>query len=283
MPVDAHRLKASGVYQATLPLPQLAADLAQIEQFVNGWIVYRKRLNQLGLLLLPIGVVLLILGIVNDIGILIGLAIPMFFVAIGLFFYSALYARDCCKRFHRVRLMRDLANIINDDANPKKPVTLDLAFKERKELLAEEPWPERKKGRQKFFKDRWAAFHAELLDETAFSQEIVDVIRERTYANPRGKTKRKRRNRHFVSTRLAYSPEIYGDVSRSPALLVEGIRVPPSARFRGCKITDRDIKLKAQLDRPEDLKDTCVMLALGGYRILNYARAVRGRAQGRAS
>jgi hypothetical protein len=283
MPVDAQRLRASGVYQATLPLPELAASLDQIEQIVDGWRAYRKRLNQIGFLLLPIGVLLLILGAVSEFRFLIGLAIPMFFAATGLFIYSALYARDCCKRSHRVRLVRDLAAMINDDANPKRPVTVDLAFTERKELLTEEPWPLRKKGWQKFSKDRWAGFHAELLDGTVFSQEVLDLIRERTYVNPRGKTKRKRRTRHFVSTRFAYSPQVYGDVSQCPAKLIEGIRVPPHAQFRGCRITNRDIKLKAQVDRPEDLKETCVMLALGGYRILNYARAIRGRAQGQAS
>lgn len=283
MPVDVAAVRASGAYAARLPLSQMSADLDQIERAIQSWLTHRKQMNRYAFLLLPLAVLLLILGAVTGFRVLIGLAVPMFFAAVLLFIYSALYARNCCKRVHRLRLVRDLVAMVADDAGQDAPISVDFAFNERKVLLATAPWPARRKGEQKFFKDTWATFEAELLDGAAISQEIADLIRERTYVNPRGKGKRKRRDRHMVSTRIVYPAETYGDASKCPAKLIEGIRVPPLARLRGCKVSDRDIKLKAQVDRLDRVKDTCVMLALGGYRILNYARAVRRPAEGQAS
>jgi hypothetical protein len=283
MPIDVGDLRARGTYQAKLPLPELVANLEAIDRTITAWQAHRKRMNQWGFLLLPLGAMLLAIAVITGFAFLIGLAIPMFFGAFGLFIYSALSACNCCKRQYRGRLIRDLANMVNDDADGKSPVSVEVCFKERKELLTEEPWPVRKKGKQKFFRDRWAAFEAKLLDGCTLSNEVVDIVRERTFVNPRGKTKTKRRIRHLVSTRIIYPPDVYGDVSKCPSKLIEGVRVPSSSRLRGCKVSDHDIKLKAQVDRPEDLKATCVMLALGGYRILNYASNARRRSAGGAA
>lgn len=46
---------------------------------------------------------------------------------------------------------------------------------------------------------------------------------------------------------------------------------------KGLRATDRDIKVKALVNRPEDLVPTGKMLALGVYRMLNLARRVKAR------
>lgn len=276
MPVDAEQLRGNATYSATLPLAQIAADLDEIGRVVESWRAHRRRLNRLAFLLLPAGAVLIVLAIAADLRFLIGLAIPMFFAAFGLFIYAAMYARDCCKRSLRLQLARDLVAMVKDDADREKPASLELSFKERAQVLSEEPWPVRKKGTQKFLSDRWADFEAELLDDSKLHQEIADLVRERRYVNPRGKGKVKKRIRHLVAMRLKYPSDVYGDASTLPAKLLGGVRVPPLVRLRGCAISDRDIKLKAEVEKREHLKPACTMLALSAYRILNYARAAHG-------
>ena len=77
----------------------------------------------------------------------------------------------------------------------------------------------------------WIALEGRLLDGTAFSESITELVRKRSFTNPRGKHKTKTRSRYLLNLRFDYPADLYGN----PCLIrqqPEEIRVPASAS--GC-------------------------------------------------
>jgi hypothetical protein len=272
MAIDAERLRRECIYSAKATAAQLASDFADIDRAVHGWRAGRSRLIKRGVLVAAGTLISFLAGSVTDTPALAALGFFLLAGAIALFVYGVRYGGGILKQSGRLEAAKALATMLGHDSHTSALISMQLVLKTRRQLLSEAPWPDRKKGKQKFFSDAWLEAEAELLDGSTICEHISDLIRERSYVNPRGKSKTKTRVRHLVAMRLIYPDKTYGDVRTSGMKLRNDFRVPQSARVRSVQISDHDVKVKALVDRSEDLPQTISMVALGVYRILNFAR-----------
>jgi hypothetical protein len=279
MPIDAERLRADGFYRAQAPLSELTGDLGDIEMACHRWTGYRTKVRWISTAVLIAGIVFTA-GFVEDLWLFRVLGIAMIGAAIWGYVYAYRYARPVITKQNRCGILRKVTETLRDDTHAKSPVTVRMAFAAERSLLAEQEWSLRKKGKQRLYKEDWLSVETRLLDGTTWSENITDLVRERTYVNPRGKSKKKTRVRHVVAMRFAYPADVYGNAAVTGAKLKDAIRLPSTADLKGLQVTDRDIKVKAVVNRTEDLSQASSMLALGVYRILNLARKAKARSGG---
>ena len=270
MPIDVERFKTLPAYEAQSPLSAIVADMDALTAAAAKWRTYRKTMRWISGGLLVAGIISFmadqpLFGVLGIAGSIAG------------FIYAYRYARAVLTHQHRIDAVRSISSILAADTNAKATVNVNLAFKEDRKLVHEEEWPVRRSGKQRFYTDSWLNVQAPLLDGTTLSENIVDLVRERSFKNPRGKSKTKTRIHHSVSMRFVYPPEVYGDVTKTGAVLKSPIRLPPSSRLKGLKVSDSDIKLKATVTQTGELIRSCSMLALGAYRMLNFGRKVTSR------
>ena len=276
MAIDADRLRRESVYESQAPLAALAEDLAQIERLAGGWRAIRKKLHIAAGILLAVGFICLF-----PLPPLVGVA--MMAASIGLFIYARRQGRAVVLNVGRCAVVRDLGLMLSDDTGGQTPVAVRVLFDAKREMLSEREWPQRKKGKEKFFRSPWCTLETRLLDGTDFSESVDDLIRERTYVNPRGKRKTKTRTRNIVSLRFAYRSEVYGDVSKLGGRLAKEIQLPPSAILRGLEASERQVKAKALVKQTAEVVQASRMLSLGVYRVLNLSqRMLRPRREGGA-
>lgn len=272
MPIDAERFRTAGVYESHAPLSALAGDLDTIDRIVLHCRARRKRLGWSGAALILCGIMIVATGVVPLV-----LGILAFPGAIACWIIAVRYGRAVIAREYRRTAVRRFGELLAEDADPTSPVTVRMALKDGKTLLAEQPYTQRKKGKQRLYQDPWLSMEARLLDGTTLTDNVTDLVRERSFVNPRGKWKTKTRVRHIVGVRFAYPAERYGDASACVGKLADAIKVPSTASVKGVRVTGRDIKVKALVNKTDDLAQTGRMLALGVYRMLNLARRVRVR------
>jgi len=270
MAIDAERLRTQCVYEIEAPLQTIVADMDEIAKAAAKWKAFRTTLRWICGGLLAFGILSLISGYWY-------IGLPGIAIAIYGFVYAYRYARDVVARAKRCETVKSLATLLASDTSPKADATVKLAFKEVRHLLHDEAFPLRRDGRQSFFTDSWLTLEVQLLDGVEYQQTLTDLIRERTFKNPRGKRKTKIRTHHSVGLRLTYPPEVYGDLRNSGAKLSQPVLLPPSAVLKSKKVTESDIKLKATVRISAELTRTCSMMALGAYRILNFGRKVSSR------
>lgn len=173
--------------------------------------------------------------------------------------------------------MKSVTGMLACDADAKAPAAIRLAFKPKQELLSDAVLPHHKRGKQKLYKLSWFSLEAVLHDGSTFSETIDDLVRQRSLVNSRGKSKTKTRTRSVVALRIDYPSKVYGDATPLAARMKDEIQLPPSALLRSLEVTDRAVKAKALVDKPENLAPASAMLALGVYRILNLSRKLSAR------
>jgi hypothetical protein len=187
------------------------------------------------------------------------------------------YGRNLTTYRWRFELLGRLAESLQQDGDPKAPVKVSLGLKDRARLLKEEIWPARPRGKQRFSEDDWLSIQGRFLDGAEFSETVYELIRRRTYVNPRGKSKTKYRSRHFIGLRLACPQELYGDLRPLEEGLKKNLRLPASATVRGVKVGEKAVFLKVRVAEAAELIQANVMMLLGLYRALNLARQMQGR------
>jgi len=271
MPVDPNRLRKEGVYESHSPLANLSTDLDEIERLAADWRAQRKRFQISAAALLLVGLVLLTLS--PAVGIL---AIAL---GIGLFFWVKRYKKTVAGGLDRCAVVRKVAGMLIKDTAARQAVTIHLAFDPKREVLSEIPLPHRKNGKQRIYRASWLSVEACLLDGTTFSETIEDLVRVRSFTNPRGKSKTRTRTRSIVAMRFAYPAEVYGNVTPLAERLQKEIRLPASAALKQFAAGERQVKVKALVTKAEELGDTTPMLALGVYRMLNLSRKLTARAR----
>ena len=281
MAIDTEQLGKRGSYEVKAPLPSVLGDLDQIVRIIEDRQAFRKKLRRSAGLCLVISIVAGITSATINSGILFGfVSFPAFVACIALFIYSFVYSNQMLKHRNRCELLKALAANIQQDAGSRAPFSVRLALQNSSKLVSEEPWDLRKNGKQQFFEDEWISLDGELLDGTAFSESITELLRKRTFTNPRGKHKTKTRSRYLLNLRFDYPADLYGDprlIRQQP----EEIRVPPSATVKDVRVTDQSIAVKAMVLTPEELMQTSAMLSLAVYKILKSSRrlASQGGAQ----
>ena len=271
MPLDLDQLRKTCVYESRAPIETTGAALMQIESIVSGWHKVRLRLLLAGIGTLVLS--LIVLALYPPAGIV------LIALGIGLFFLRKRYPKGVANGMFRCQFSKSIADVLGRDTHPNVQSTMRLAFDPQKELLSETALPHRKNGKQKLYRAPWFSLENRLLDGTSFTETIDDLERQRSFTNPRGKSKTKTRTRHLISMRFGYPSEVYGDLTPLAGRMQKEIQLPRSALVRGVEVNDRAVKLKALVTESADLAQTSTMLALGVYRMLNLSR--RMQTQGR--
>ena len=218
------------------------------------------------------GIVLAIGAGVVGINFLAFLAFLAFTTGVGLFIYSFVYGRAMHGHQSRCQLLKDLFKVHQQDADPRSPFSVRLAMKSQPTLVKEEPWADRKNGKQKFFQEDYLSIEGELLDGTVLSENLTELTRKRSFTNPRGKSKTKTRSRYILALKFRYPNDLYKDARPAQQALHEGIRVPPSANVRDTRVDEKAITVKSMVKDEKEIVQTTAMTCLGAYRILNLAR-----------
>jgi hypothetical protein len=274
MPIDAQRLRTEGVYEAGNPLGSIFDDMRQIEVVLQETEVMRRKLRRFAGLAVLVFLAFAIAAGVMGSAAMGFLAFAAFVFGLILFIYSFVYGRSMHKHHARFELMKALFQLLQRDADRRATFRVKLALKEQPKLLREEPFPQRKNGKQKFFEEEYLSVEGELLDGTAIHESVTELTRKRTYTNPRGKTKTKSRKRYLVTLRLDYPAEVYGDARPAQEALHEEMRVPPSATVRDLRVNEKAIAAKVVVESDQEIGQACGMVSVGAYRILNLARRV---------
>ncbi|MDP8980929.1 MAG: hypothetical protein M3O35_10090 [Acidobacteriota bacterium] len=273
MAIDTAQLVKTGTYAAKAPLPSVVADAEQILRVIDDRQAFRRKLRRTAGICLLVAIVCGITSATIDKKILFTLvALPAFLACIGLFIYSFVYSNQMVKHRSRCQLLKDLAGILQQDAGSGAAFTVRLALQNCAKLISEEPWDQRKNGKQQFFEEEWLTLDGKLLDGTSFSESVTELLRKRTFTNPRGKHKTKTRTRYLLNLRFDYPAEQYGDPRLVKLPLREEIRVPQFASVRDIRVSEDAIAVKAMAIDSKELMQTSAMVSLAAYRILKSSR-----------
>jgi hypothetical protein len=278
MPVDVNRLRAEGLYESREPVGGLAADLDLVQSLAAGWHQARKRLG-LG------ATVAWVVGVISFAVTLWQAGILLFALGSWCLYRMKGYPKAVANHVERCAFGKSMAGMLWADADPKAPVAIRLAFDPKQETLSEGALPNRKNGKQRTYKVSWFSVEASLHDGTTFSETVDDLVRHRSFINPRGKSKTKTRTHSLIAMRFDYSPEVYGDLTRFREKMEKEIQLPAGVTVRGLEVTGRAIKVKALLTQtggPAYLAQASTMLALGVYRMLNLSREIEARKRAQA-
>lgn len=271
MAIARTQLRTTGVYASQGPLDALLDGLGEIEQACRKWKAYRKKMVWFGVLLLFGGMACLVL--LNEFPFLILAGILAIAAAVGCFVYAYRYARKVLGHTDRCATVRGIADSLRDDTHAKAPAAVKLSFTDEHRISkGERPFPQRKKGKQRFFEDEWLSLENTFLDGTVMTERVTDLVRIRSYVNPRGKWKSKTRLHHVVALRMRYPDAVYGDASLLPVDIHGLVKLPSTASLHEVSVSGTAVKLKATVRSSSDLVRTSKMLQLGAYRILNLSR-----------
>jgi hypothetical protein len=279
MAIDAEKLRTGGVYETQAPLESVLGDVAEIDKLAQQFARERKRKLLHGFLSLAAGVVGLVVTVAVGVPGFIGALLLLAGIALAVILWVAAYryGRNLKTYRWRFELLGKLASSLQQDSDPKVPVSVSLGLKDRGRFLKEEVWPERKRGKQRFSEDDWLSIEGRFLDGTQFTETMQELIRRRTYVNPRGKSKVKSRSRHFVSLRLTCPKDQYGELRPLEEGLKKNLRLPASATVRGLKVGGKSVFLRVRVDEAAEIPQANAMMYLGLYRALNLARQLQGR------
>jgi hypothetical protein len=277
MAFDAAQLRKTGIYEARAPLPSLLTDLEQIGGLVQAAEAMRHRVRIYSGLAMVLGIVCAVLAGLAGSTAFSFLCFLTFALGVGLFIYSFITGRDFHKHHDRYELLRDISKAIQPDADPRAKFAAKLQMKSHRSLTREEPFPHRKNGKQKFYEEEFLSIAGEMIDGTYLQETVTELARERSYTNPRGKSKMKTRLRYVLNVALNYPGDVYGDARHAQQTLNEQIRVPKSAAVKNVNVSAKAIAVKTVLNAKDEIPQASSMVCLGAYRILNLAR--RGAAK----
>lgn len=266
MPINADQIVKTGIYATRAPLEVIAGEMDEIEALRLRRITQLKTLVILAIIACLGGAVLL--GVNPWIG------VPVLLGFAGLIYAAIVTHRGTPNTPDRIRLVKGLTSMLANDTSAKTPVSVWMSFDRKGTTLSEHPWPNRKNGKERHANCNWLRLDTSLLDGTEFAQTIVDLIRERTYTNPRGKRKTKRRAVAMVVQRYRFPAETYGDPTNFSEEIRQLVHLPQSATLRGLRVGGKALTARVKVKAASDLLPSCTMLSLGVYRIFNLARRV---------
>jgi len=270
MPINVSELTKTGIYQTKATIEIIARDMDEIDALR---VSRRKQKNQFFTLAAIAFVAGAVLTAVTP-----WIGVPILIIFGGLVYAGTMAHRSTPEGPDRTNLVKGLVTKLANDAHPRAPVSVWISLDQKGNTISEKPWPVKKKGKERRATCDWLRMETTLLDGTELSQTITDFFRDRTYTNPRGKFKKKRRITAVVVQKYGFPPEIYGDPARFPDEEIgKLIHLPPSATLRGLRLTDKTLTAKVQVKSGSDLLQSCTMLSLGVYRIFNLARLVAQR------
>jgi len=274
MSLDKKQLETAGTYQGQGTLRSILEDIDEIGNFLGAIEGKRHKLRRYGGISMLAGILLAIAASILRINALSALTFLAFATGVGLYIYSFVYGRAMHTHHSRYELLKNLFGVLQRDADPRSPFSVKLALKPQPALLKEEPWADRKNGKQKFFEEDYLSIEGELLDGTVVSENLTELTRKRSFTNPRGKSKTKTRSRYMLAMKFRYPNDVYADARTAHQALHEQIRVPPTATVRETRVDEKAITVKSMVQSEKEVVQTTAMTCLGAYRILNLARRV---------
>jgi hypothetical protein len=274
MAIDKKQLETAGAYQAQGPLRSILEDIDEIGIFLAEIEGKRRKFRKFGGIAMLAGLLLAIAASILHIGFLPALTFLAFATGVGLYIYSFVYGRAMRTHHSRYDLLKKLVEVLQRDADPRSAFSVKLALKPQPTLLRDEPWADRKNGKQKFFEEDYLSIEGELLDGTVLSENLTELTRKRSFTNPRGKSKTKTRSRYILALKFRYPTDVYVDARPAQQALHEEIRLPPSANVRDMRVDEKAITVKSMVKIEKDIVQATTMTCLGAYRILNLARRV---------
>jgi hypothetical protein len=277
MAIDLEQVRKGFVFQSSAPIGAVLEDLQTIAQADQQFARVRKARFWRGMMCvggLVLGIVLAASEILTTLAVFLIVLAPI--AAIVFFVKAATYGGKLKKYHWRYETLRDLCGTLLRDTHPNAPVNVSLALQDTSRLVSEAPWPVRKKGKQSFSDDSWLFAGGQFLDGAQYSLALRELIRKRTYVNPRGKYKTKYRSWYFLTVRVVCPKDLYGDLRPLENGLRKTARLPQSCVLRGVKAAGKAVAMKVRVDRMEDVRGTAVMMFLALYRGLNLARRLHG-------
>ena len=264
--MNAAELIKTGIYEAKGSMGSIAHDMDEIEVLVRN----RKRQTKIILIcgLVAFGIGAALTSVQPWIG------VPLMVLAGGGLYVCYVYHRGTPDVLDRLKLVRGLAVMLANDAALKAPASIRMSCDQKGTMLSEAPWPNRKNGKERRASCDWLRLETTMLDGTEFSQTVTDFFRDRTYTNPRGKSKKKRRTTSVVVQRYKFPSDIYGDPAGFPEQIQQLVHLPQSATLRDLRVNAKTLTAKVHVKLNTDLLQSCTMLSLGAYRILNLSRQV---------
>jgi hypothetical protein len=274
MPIVAGQLQKQHVYQREAPLPAIQAEFAEIEALLNRVDARRKRMRRIGLIAILAGIACLIAGVVAGNAALAAVGVLLFIAGIVVLIASFIVGGKLVNNRRKLPVVKELLSTVAEDAGARAPFSVRLTFWSKPKLVSEQSWTTRKHGKELFLELPWIFVQGPLLDGCTVTHEITEMMRKRTYTNPRGKRKVKTRSRYLVRLRFAYPSDRYGDARQAQQALHENVRLPQSAVIRDVRVTEKAISMKAVAGFHDEIGRTARVLSLGAYRLLNLNRRI---------
>jgi hypothetical protein len=268
MPIDQEKLKKEYVFTGRGTGAELLTGLDQIAIVEKNLKAKPSRVRWASL---GVFLIVAILGVFMANGFILFLSVV---VPIGMIIYSAVIAASPILH-NRVDLLRLVLEMLSQDAGKRGRFDVMLRLRKQQEKLSEGVNPRNAKGKQFLLQDGWLTVRGRLEDGTAISQSYVELIRQRTKRNARGKTKMKERTLTMIRVQLNYDPATYGDAGIAARRLAKPFRLPAGVQIKAFSATDKTVAIKVMVrgaETAEKLHLANQSVLLGAYRILNLAR-----------
>jgi len=175
----------------------------------------------------------------------------------------------------RVSFARLMLKTLSQDAGKRSRFEVMLRLRANRVQLSAGPHPHKAGATQKILKDEWITLNARLDDGTSVRESSVDLVRQRSKRNPRGKLKTKERVICLLRVQLAYKSERYGDATVVASRVHKPFRLPDGATIKASNFTKEMVSIKTLVrgDVASDkLAAASAAMLLGAYRILNLSR-----------
>jgi hypothetical protein len=266
--IDQRKLKQELVFSGQGTAAELTADLDQINALEKS----AKRRTSLLRWSVPVVLVLFI-------------ALALFwtnwtrlFAICALVFPVAILSyslRSKAILMDRVSFARLMLKTLGQDAGKRGRFDVMLRLRANRVQLSTSPHPHKAGITQKILKDEWITLNARLDDGTSIRESSVDLIRQRSKRNPRGKLKTKERVICLLRVQLAYKPERYGDATVVASRVHKPFRLPDGATIKASTFTKETVSVKTIVRgnvASDKLAAASEAMLLGAYRILNLSR-----------
>lgn len=175
----------------------------------------------------------------------------------------------------RVSFARLMLKTLDRDAGTRGRFEVLLRLRANRVQLSAGPHPHKSGATQKMLKDEWITLNARLNDGTSIRESAVDLIRQRSKRNPRGKLKTKERVICLLRVQLAYKPKRYGDATVAASRVQKPFRLPDGATIKASNFTKETVSIKTIVKgnaASDKLAAASEAVLLGAYRILNLSR-----------
>ena len=268
MPIDQQKLNKEYIFKGRGVAGELLPGLDQVAPIEAKLKARPSRVRWLALAVFVACAVIAVAG-GGPLFFLLGIVAPL-----GLVIYSAFLGATPILH-DRVEVLRGALNLLSQDAGSKGRFEVQLRLRANKGQISEGPDPRLSGGKQILFRDPWLTLSGRLSDGTSISESYVDLIRQRTKKNPRGKTKKKERRMCLIRVHLDYNTAIYGDASIASSRLKNRFRLPAGAQLKAFNPSAKSLDIKAVIRgdlTAATLHAVNEAILLGAYRILNLAR-----------